>query len=288
MQKSFSPNSPASIAWNMMLLTVGALLFSFGVKCIAQPHGFVAGGIFGTSLLISYIDDRLSVGVLYALLNIPVLLLGWCFLSRRFILYTIYSITVASIASELLTFNAGVTQPILAAVAAGIVCGAGSGIAVRSLGSDGGLTVISLILHDKYNLNVGTFNTAFNAVLFLVALPIIKVDNVIYSMIITYLTSTLMSYFMGMFDERKLMFIISDQYELIASNILKYLGRGCTMLHGRGAFTMQEREVLMTVVNNYQLRRVEEIVFAADPSAFVIIENTQQVLGKGFSSRKRY
>ena len=66
------------------------------------------------------------------------------------------------------------------------------------------------------------------------------------------------------------------------------LGRGCTVLHGQGAFTRQEREVLLTVVYNIQLKRLEELVYAEDPQAFLIIENTHLVLGKGFSQRKRY
>ena len=147
---------------------------------------------------------------------------------------------------------------------------------------------ISLILNQKYNFNVGTFNIIFNALLFVVALPVIKVDNVLYSMIITYLTSILTNFFLGMFDERKLIFIISEQYQNIAQSIMRHLGRGCTVLHGQGAFTRQEREVLLTVVHNIQLKRLEEIVYKEDPKAFVIVENTHIVLGKGFSQRKQY
>lgn len=277
-----------TVPWNLFLLTAGALLFSYGVTAVARPHGFVSGGIFGTAMLFSYLNDSLSIGGMYAVMNIPILILGWRFLSRRFCWYTLYGIAVASISSQFMPWNAGISDSTLAAVATGIICGAGASISLRSLGSDGGLTIISLLLHNKYNFNVGTPVLVYNAVLFTAALPFIGVDNVLYSMIITYLTSALMNYSMGMFDQRKLLFIISEKHQIIAENILKQLGRGCTMLHARGAFTRQEREVLMTVVYNIQMRRVEDIIFQADPSAFVIIENTQRVLGKGFSQRKIY
>ena len=119
-------------------------------------------------------------------------------------------------------------------------------------------------------------------------MPIIGVNKVLYSMIITYLTSTLMNYFMALFNERKLVFIISEHYEAIGKSILHNLGRGCTVLHGQGAYTRSEREVILTVVHNVQLKRLEEIVFYEDPKAFMIIENTHMVLGKGFSTRRTY
>lgn len=277
-----------TVPWNLFLLTIGGLCFAFAVKCIAAPQDFVSGGIFGTSMLIVYASGTLSIAAWYALLNIPILILGWVFLSRRFMLYTIYCIAVSTIATQLMPWQIDIHDKALAAIAAGMLCGAGAGIAVRSLGSDGGLTIISLILHQKFNLNVGTFSLAYNALLFLAALPVISIDNVLYSMIITYLTATLMNFFMGVFDERKLILIISEQHALIAQSIMRNLGRGCTLLHGQGAFTRQEREVILTVVHNIQLKRLEEIIYRIDPEAFMIIENSQMVLGKGFSQRKVY
>lgn len=276
------------VPWNLFLLTVGGLLSTFALKCIAAPQGFVGGGLFGTSMLIVYASDFLTIATWYAVLNIPILLMGWFFLSRRFMLYTIYCIAVTTVATYLFTFEVHIADKTLAAIAVGTLCGAGSGIAMRSLGSDGGLNIISLILNQKYNFNVGTFNIIFNALLFLVALPIIKIDNVLYSLVITYLTSSLTNYFLGMFDERKLIFIISQEYQKISQSIMTHLGRGCTVLHGQGAFSRQEREVLLTVVHNIQLKRLEELVYAEDPQAFLIIENTHLVLGKGFSQRKKY
>ena len=277
-----------SIPWNLFLLTVGGLLPAFALKCIAMPHAFVSGGLYGTAMLIVYGTDVFNIAVWYAMLNVPVLLIGWFFLSRRFMLYTIYCIAVTTIATQLLSFDLGITDKTLAAIAAGTLCGAGSGIAMRSLGSDGGLNIISLLLNQKYNFNIGTFNIIYNAILFLAALPIIHVDNVLYSMIITYLTASLTNYFLGMFDERKLVIIISEYYQNIAQSIMRHLGRGCTVLHGQGAFTRQEREVLLTVVHNIQLKRLEELVYREDANAFLIIENTHLVLGKGFSQRKQY
>ncbi len=278
----------SSILWNLFLLTAGAIISTFALKCIAKPHDFVAGGLYGTAMLVVYGTHTLNIAVWYAIFNIPVLLLGWFFLSRRFMLYTIYCIVVTTIATQLMTFEVQITDKTLAAIAAGTLCGIGSGIALRSLGSDGGLNIISLILNQKFNLSVGTFIIFYNCLLFLAALPVINVDNVLYSMVISYFTASLTNYCVGMFDERKMVLIISEQHRDIAQRVMLHLGRGCTILHGQGAFTRQEREVLLTVVHNIQLKRLEELVYQVDPQAFLIIENTHMVLGKGFSQRKQY
>jgi len=281
-----------SVPWNLFLLTTGALISTFALMCIARPHGFVGGGFYGLAMLIEYATNSIGIAAWYAIFSIPVLLTGWYFLSRRFMLYTIYCLALATVATQLFTtfivFDAGITDKTLAAIATGALCGMGSGIALRSLGSDGGLNVISLILNQKYNFNVGTVSIAFNFLLFLAALPVIKVDNVLYSMLIAYITGSLTNYFLSMFNQRKLVFIISDQYQNIAQSIMRNLGRGCTVLHGQGSFTRQEREILLTVVDNIQLKRLEELVFTEDPDAFVIIDSTYLVLGRGFSQRKKY
>ena len=275
--------------WNIFLLTASAFISSFALVCIAKPHGFVSGGLYGTAMLVEYAGGLLSLAVWYALLNIPVLIAGWRFLSRRFMLYTIYCIGMTTLFTQFMPWtNAGITDRTLAAVATGVLCGAGSGIALRSLGSDGGLNIISQILNHKFGIRMGTLSMVYNVALFLCALPVIGVDNVLYSMIITYLTSSLMNYFMGLFNERKMVLIVSDQYRKIGESILRNLGRGCTVLHGEGAYTRTPREVILTVVHNIQLKRLEELVYNEDPAAFMIIENTHQVLGKGFSQRRSY
>jgi len=280
-----------SVAWNVFLLTAGSLISTAALMGIARPHGFVSGGFYGLSMLLEYATNSIGIAVFYALFSIPVLLSGWFFLSRRFILYTMYCIAVTTVATQLWAvdaFDFGITDKTLAAVATGALCGLGTGIALRSMGSDGGTSVISLILNQKYNFNVGSVSIVFNFLVFTAALPVIKVDNVLYSMIIAYITGSLTNYFLSMFNDRKLVYIISDHYENIAQSIMRNLGRGCTVLHGQGSFTRQEREILLTVVHNIQLKRLEELVLTEDPDAFVIIDSTYLVLGRGFSQRKKY
>lgn len=277
-----------TIPWNLFLLTVGGVLFSLGLKSIAVPHEFISGGVFGTGLYIYYSTGLFTPAVWYVLLNLPIFVVGWLFVSRRFFFYSLYGTAVTTLASQYITFQSSVSDPLLAAVAAGSVCGAGLGIVLRSLGSEGGLTVISIILHQRWNIRVGQFGFAYNFVLFMFGLATMDTDRVLYSVIMVYTYSMVMDYVHSLFNQRKLVFIISDRVEAIGNDVLDKLHRGVTYLEGQGAFTGREKRVALIVVPNIQLKRLEEVVYNVDPDAFMIIENTFNVLGSGFSRRKVY
>lgn len=277
-----------TVPWNLFLLTVGGVLFSLGLKSIAMPHAFISGGVFGTGLYIYYATGLFTPAVWYVLLNLPIFLVGWLCVSRRFFFYSLYGTAVTTLAAQFITFQSSIHDPLLAAVAAGTVCGAGLGIVLRSLGSEGGLTIISIVLHQRWNIRVGQFSFAYNFLLFMIGLATMETDVVLYSVIMVYTYSTVMDYVHSLFNQRKLVFIISDCVDCIAHDVLEHLHRGVTLLEGQGAFTGRSKRVALIVVPNIQLKRLEELVFNADPNAFMIIENTFNVLGSGFSRRKVY
>ena len=107
-------------------------------------------------------------------------------------------------------------------------------------------------------------------------------------MISIFVSSQVMDRVVSMFNERKLAMIISNSPDEIAARIMHTLQRGVTFLGGKGGYSKKDKLLVMTVIHNYQLKRLEETVFAVDPNAFVIIENTFNVLGSGFSKRKVY
>ncbi len=278
-----------TLPWNIFLLTFGGTLFSFGLKALAVPHGFISGGLFGVAMLLFYQTDFLSLAFWYTVVCIPVVLVGWFNLGRRFIFYSLYGMLVTTIAAQFITYTAPIKDPFLAAIAAGSVCGAGLAVMLRSLGSDGGLTIVSMVLHQKFNIKLGGFSFAFNVCLFLIATCFyMDINTVLYSMIMVYMYTAILDYSMNIINQRKLVFVISDIAEQIAAEIMEKMHRGVTYLYTKGAYTNQERYVILAVVYNHQLKRLEELVYRHDPKAFLIIENTYNVLGRGFSERRVY
>lgn len=277
-----------TIPWNLLLITIGAVLIGLGIKAVAIPHGFFSSGFSGLGLILFYALGGMSPGLWFLVLNIPVFILGWLFVSRRFFFYSLYGMLLLSWVIDLIDYQMGVHDPMLAAIAAGSLIGAGSGTALRSLGSTGGTDIISIILHRKWNLRIGMVNFVFNLGLFGLGLFFLNTERILYSLTMVFVTSMVLEYFLGLFNQRKMVLVISDKSEEIADAVLHQLHRGTTFLHGQGAYTRVEKKILLTVVNNIQLKRLEEAIFTIDPDAFVIFENTLNVLGRGFSRRKVY
>ena len=277
-----------SVGWNLFLITLGGVVLSVGIKSIAIQHGFISGGFSGLSLLIYYIFGGLSPGSWYFVLNIPLFIAGWLMLSRRFFLYSLFGMVVVTLAIDTIPFVIPIKDRLLAALAGGTLIGAGAGIYLHSFGSVGGSDIIAIILNQKFNIRIGRFFFYFNLVLFGLSIGFLELELILYSLILTFVVSQVMDYFLSMFNQRKMVIVISDLSDDIAKRIMDKIQRGVTFLHGRGGYTGNRKMVLLTVVNNYQLKRLEEAVFMVDSDAFFITENTFNVIGRGFSRRKVY
>lgn len=277
-----------NILFNLAVLTFGAAVYSFGIKDIVVAKGLMAGGVSGVALLLFYLTGALGPGVYYFLLNLPLMALGWVSLSRRFILYTVYGMGTLSLFMQLMPERALIADPLLAAVFGGAVMGAGSGIMLRTLGSAGGTDILAIWLNQKYNLRIGQFNFFFNLVVFAAGMAFYDPTLALYSIILSYANSKVMDYVLALFNQRKMVFIISDKAEAIARDIISSLKRGATFLHGAGAYTGKSKRVILTITNTVEIKRLEELVFSHDENAFFVVENTFNVLGEGFSRRKVY
>jgi len=277
-----------SVPWNLMLITTGALIYSVALKGIAEPHGFVPAGLFGVSVLIHTLTDTLGAGLWYLVLNIPMFALAWILISRRFLLYSLYAMLVTAISYTLFEVDFGIRDQLYAAVTCGALSGAGAGMVLRSLGSNGGLDVVGVILWQRFNIGLGKFYFLFNFFLFGFCFLILDADLVIASLILVFVSSVAVDYCLSMFSQRKMALIISRQADEIADDVMNKLRIGATFLAGRGAYKNEERKVLMTVINNIQLKRLEELVFTHDPHALFIVENTFTVIGSTFAKRKIY
>ncbi len=278
----------SSVLWNLLLITAGSVVFGIGLKSIAIPHGFITGGISGLTLLFYYVSGLLSPGLWYLLVNIPIFLVGWVHISRRFFLYSLYGVAALSLTIDLIGFTLPIKEPMLAVLAGGVLMGAGSGLILHSLGSAGGLDIIGIILNQKFSVRLGSFYFAFNLVLFAFSFGALETDLVLYSLFMSFISSQTLDYVLAFSNQRKMVFIISDLNDRIAEEIHTRLIRGVTFLNGSGAYTGKTKKIILTVVHNYQLKRLEEAALSIDPEAFIITENTFNVLGRGFSRRKVY
>lgn len=268
-----------SPAWNLFLLTIGALLFSLGAQGVAASHGFLTGGIFGTALLAWYATGLLNPATWYLLINIPLFAFSWFQIGRQFFFYSLYGSLATTVISQCITFQIPIQEHLYAAVTAGVLCGAGTGIMLRTLGSGGGLDLIGVILNRRWNVGVGRFSFIFNAVMFLAALTTISLDLIIVSFIQVFIFAGTLEYVLRMGSGRKMVYIVCERGEEICEAIIAEGYGGATILKGKGAYSGDDREIILTVTNNILLRRLENLVFDLDEKALFIVENTFYVSG---------
>jgi uncharacterized membrane-anchored protein YitT (DUF2179 family) len=277
-----------TLLWNLLLISVGSIICAAAIKGILLPKQFLAGGITGLALLVHYTLSSLPVGVIYFILNIPLFLIGWLFVGRRFFFY---SLTGLFIFSAVMLYPFPIFQikdMILAALTAGIVTGTGSGIILRSLGSAGGLDILSVILFKKFSIRLGTTVMVFNTLLMISAAFRIPLEMVLYTLIYLYVTSHFVNLVVTGLSQRKAIMIISSKWEVISREIINSLQRGVTVVRGEGGYSGQERHILYSVMTFQELARLKELIRKIDPEAFVVVTETLEVMGKRIGNQPHW
>lgn len=283
LQATYNRRLAESVWWNLLLLTFGGFLLATSVQAVAAPHNFLTGGMLGAALLAWYSTHLFSVSIWYLILCVPICVWGWFFVGRRFLLYTGYGTLCTSIFGMLIDFQLPVENSFYAAVLAGVLNGTAAGIMLRTMGSAGGTDIVAVALKKRWNIPIGQFSFVFNACLFLGGGFLFNLDMVIVSTIMVFISANTLDYVLGLFNQRKMVLIISDHGEEISEAIIVSERFGATMLRGKGAYSGSDREILLTVTNNVALKRLENLVFTIDPRALFIVENTFYVSGGQFA-----
>nr|WP_321467819.1 YitT family protein [uncultured Desulfobulbus sp.] len=281
-------STPQAIAWNLFLLTLGSVFFALGINGAVVNNSFITGGAYGAALLLWYKTDLLSPAIWYLLFNIPLFALGWFFVGRRFFWYSLYGMLTVTLATQWLTVDFQIKEQIYAAVAGGLVGGTGVGITLRSLGSAGGLDIAAVMLNTRFNIGVGKVYLLFNLILFALTISFYSPDIFIASIILVFISSTMAEYILSLFNQRKIVYVISDRNEAIAKTFSEVLHQGATFIKAKGAYSGNDKLILMAITNNIQLKKLENTVFSIDEHALFIVENSFNVIGSNFGKRKMY
>jgi uncharacterized membrane-anchored protein YitT (DUF2179 family) len=274
---------------NLVLIFLGSLVFAVGLQGLLIPHGFLSGGVVGVALIVQYLVPVLPMGPVYFVLNIPLLLLGWFTVSRRFMVYSIAGMALFSTAVTLIQPEPfDIQDPILVTLLAGVICGVGSGLILRSLGSAGGLDILAVYLNRRFGVRLGTVFFGVNALVLISGAYLYDLEKALYSIIYVYTSGTVLDAVLAGFNRRKLVYVISDRSQEIADRIMKQVNRGVTLLQGRGAFSGKGKEVILTITTMTELPQLKELIFAVDPHAFVVVNDTLEVLGHRHGRLKVY
>lgn len=277
-----------SLLWNIFLLMIGAFVFIVGYNGIAFHHNFVPGALYGLAVVVQKISPELTLSRWYLLLNIPLFILAWRGVSRRFFFLNLLTMGMVSLMTTYVQFDFGIHNEIYAAIASGAFMGAGAGIILRTYGGGGGLDVVAVILNQRYGIRFGPFYFAVNAVVMGFALSRFTPDKIIASLLMLFISSVLTEYVLSMFNQRKAVRIISRRAQIIVHELTRTKKMHATIIPGKGGYSGERIDMVYSITDNLRLRSLEQVVFDIDPEAIFVVENTFSVVGRNINKRKAY
>lgn len=267
-------------------ILLGCFITAIGIQLVLIPAHLLTGGITGMAMIMKFLTD-VDVWIWYLLFNIPVFAAGYRFVSKRFAFYSLIgtlSLTLFLGIAKSWTINLGIEDMLLSAILGGVIVGIGTGINLLSKGSAGGLDIVAVIVRRYRGHNIGTVSFAVNLVILLLFLLMANIELMLFSAISIFVTARVTDAIQLGFGASKTAMVVSARNEDIAREIIHNLYRGCTYLTGCGAYSGEDKSILMVTVGKTQVPRLKEIVFTLDPQAFITINDTTEVYGAGFKS----
>ena len=264
---------------------LGGFVFAVGLSCFVSPAQIAPGGVSGLSIIVNHLTG-LPVGALNLGINVPLLLLAWKFLGRRFTLKTLKSVFIQSVmidlAAAFLPVYTG--ERVLAALFGGVFIGMGLAPVFMRGSTTGGSDVVSRLIQLRFrHLSIGRLLFGVDVMVLLLSTAVFRnLETGLYGMITIYTTGKILDGILYGMDTGKVMLVISGATQRIAARILEELERGVTLLQGEGGWSGEERKILLCAVRSSQYYQLEEIVKGEDPDAFTILLEAGQITGEGF------
>lgn len=268
---------------------IGCLIASCSINLFVVPSHLLTGGATGIAIIFYYIAE-LPIGVQTFIYNIPLLIASYKLLGKKYTADVIFGTVLFSIcldATKFLNAYAPLEDIMLAAIYGGVFNGIGYGIVFRMNGSTGGFDILGAIIRKYYSMNMGSVIFAFNCVIVTIAGFLFGIAPAMFTLICMYINSHVTDKVIAGLNRRKAVLIVSDKSKEISDGIMNELKRGVTFLHGQGAFSGVEKNIVMVVVSLTQIAKLKLVTHAIDKHAFMIIMSASEVMGRGFSQPRR-
>ena len=276
---------------NSAAIVCGNALYSLSVAAFLEPAGLITGGATGIALAVGRLTG-LSVSGFLLFFNLAMLAWGWLVLGRAFAFNTLASSILSPIFLALwerLLAGRGLTDDIvLCTIFSGLGIGAALAIVIRAGASTGGMDIPPLVLQKWFRWPVSATMMVFDVAIVLGQVPFSPLPQVLYGIVMILTHTIVMDKMLMMGESRTEVKLISERSEELCEAILSQLDRGVTILNGAGGYTHEPAAVLLSVVSNRELPKLERLVHDIDPACFLIVSRVTEVSGRGFSLDKKY
>lgn len=273
---------------NFSLLTVSTLIMAAGIYFFKFANNFTFGGITGLAVTIAKFTP-LSASDFSFIANILLLIIGWIILGKTFAAKTAYSTILLSVTLSVLEraypmSHPLTNEPLLELVFAILLPALGSAVLFNIGASSGGTDVIAMILKKYTSVDIGRGLMISDILCTLSAFFVFDVKTGLYSLLGLILRSALIDNFIESLNRSKYFHVVCSEPKEICNFIEKELGRGATLVEAKGAFTGNNKYIILTVLSPSQAVKLRNFIKENSPGAFLLISNTSEIIGKGFHS----
>ena len=274
--------------FSYLWITLASAVYALGFDWCYVPNQIGFGGITGVGQIINHFLPIAPIGGVVIVLNVPLFLLGWRLLGGHLLFSSLYAMFISSVFVDLfaalIPFQS--MDPMLATIFGGLLIGLSLGVVLLQGATTGGTDLLARLLKLKISwLPMGKLLMAVDLVVIAaVALTFQNFSSALYGVVSLYIASVSMDMVLYGMDQAKVAYIISSYPKEVSQAILGELDRGVTVLHGMGAWSGEEKKVLLCAFKQRQIVPLKRIIRAIDPEAFLIVCNAHEVLGDGFRS----
>ncbi|PTH23588.1 hypothetical protein BU596_03405 [Staphylococcus arlettae] len=267
---------------NIILCLIGTLINAIGVNGFLLGSNLGDGGTVGISLALKYAFG-FSPAITTLLINVVLIIIGWKFLSKKVAIYTVISNTALSLFLGLTKdINLGIDDFVINSVFGGAIIGISVGIVLSTGSTVGGPAVIARILNKYFGFKTAKSIFLLDSLIVLSFLMVLPLKNVLFTIIMLFITERATSFVIEGFNPKKAVTIISEHNEQIADKINSFTGRGSTILPSKGGYSKNDSGMLYVVVPQSQVTKIKNLVYLEDDKAFLVIHDVRDVLGSTF------
>ena len=281
MIKRFLKNDAAKAFWQIFL---GCVLAAAAYPLFLVPNNIAPGGVTGVATILNYLFG-LPVGVTSMVMNLPLFFFGYKRMGRMFVIRSLFATVLFSALIDLIALPPLTNDVLLASVYGGILLGVGLGLIIRGGATTGGSDMLARVVHRRFPfISVGLFLFLIDFCVIVAAGFTMSAEAALYALINIFIGARVLDLVFAGFGTSKACFIISDCSARIAKRITAEMNRGATLFAARGAYSDQPKDVILCVMSGREILTVKQIVRQEDARAFVVITDTHETLGEGFSS----
>lgn len=274
-----------------LIVTLASAVYALAFVWCYAPNGIAFGGITGVAQILNFLIPVLPIGITVILLNVPLFVLGWKLIGGRLLVSSLYAMFLSSVFIDVLTplYAWPAMDPLLASIFGGLLLGLSLGLVFQQGATTGGTDLLARLLKLKLAwLPMGKLLMGIDlTVILMVALAFRALEAALYGLVALYISTIVMDGVLYGLDTAKVAYIISDKNREISDAIVKGLDRGVTILHGQGAYTGADKNVLMCAFKQREIAAIKAAVKDIDPAAFLIVCDAHEVLGEGFRDYKK-